>query len=119
MIFGKTGIFLINAYEDLTGSIYGDDDKMYWNQVLEHRKLNIVNPINGFRNFSNEFKIKYSRDFSNLKIYFVHCFSKKSRIKMKSKYNIIYLSDFKDTIENYKEEIFSDEELKMLMEIFN
>lgn len=119
LIFGKTGVFLINAYEDLTGNIYGDDDKLYWTQVLEHRKLNIINPINDFKNFSNEFKIKYSRDFSNLKIYFVHCFSKKARIKMKSKYNIIYLSEFKDTIENYKEEIFSDEELKFLVEIFN
>ena len=117
LIFGKSGIFFVNEYENLTGSIYGDDDKFYWTQVLEHRKLNIANPVISFRNFSNEFKIKYSRDFSNLKIYFIHCFSKKCRIKVKSHHSIIYTSDFKDTIEKYKDEIFSDEEMKVLMEI--
>lgn len=105
------GIFNLYYNPEVLGRIYGDDEESTWNQVLEHRKLPIPNPVRLMEKQRYEFEKIGDRLGCIIPVYEYICLSKRAVSKLNISIPIVALDDLVEVV-RAKENLLSDGEVR-------
>lgn len=107
------GIFVIET-KYYKGWIIGNDYSDYWTQNLYGKKYKFRNPLK--QNYAHVKALQEKMDLEEDKLIPIVAFSSRSTLKVKTKNPVIYIGQVKKVIREYKESVFQENELDMLVE---
>lgn len=118
VFISSKGIFNIYFSPEILGRIYGDDEESTWTQVMEHRKLPIPNPVRLMEKQRREFEKISSVVGKQVPIHELICISKRAVAKLTISIEICNLDALVEVVLS-KEDVLTNEEIKLLSEHFH
>ncbi|MBO7366098.1 MAG: NERD domain-containing protein [Bacteroidales bacterium] len=114
IVFSIYGIFVIET-KDYLGYIYGSEETEYWTKSTKRRKYRFYNPILQNYGHIRALRGRLGRQYSNVPIYSIVAFSGRGDLRITAKNShVVYFSDLKRTILNYKDVVIPDENVDRL-----
>lgn len=113
LIISDYGIFVIET-KNYKGWIYGDDSSENWTQNIYGKKFQLYNPIK--QNLGHIKALESILKIQKYKFIPIVVFAGNAELKINSKNTVIYLTELKRFIHNYKIKIFTNSDIEEIIE---
>jgi len=115
LFLSKAGLFNIYYNPELLGRLYGDEEETTWTQVMEVRKIPVVNPVRIMEKQRSAWSELNDVIGKELPVYELICLSKRATPKLNISVPIVSLERLVEEVES-KEACLTSEEVEQLVE---